>query len=43
VAGAGRLPHDAGLVYKVLGMETEPVQAKVAAFWALVRSEVAGA
>jgi hypothetical protein len=43
VAGASRLPNDAGLVYKVLGMETEPVKAKVRAFWDLVRQEVAGA
>lgn len=43
VAGASRLPNDAGLVYKVLGMETEPVKAKVRAFWDLVRREVAGA
>jgi urease accessory protein len=43
VAGASRLPSDAGLVYKVLGMETEPVKAKVRAFWDLVRQEVAGA
>jgi urease accessory protein len=43
VAGASRLPNDAGLVYKVLGKETEPVKAKVRAFWDLVRREVAGA
>jgi urease accessory protein len=43
LAGANRLPHDAGLSYKVLGMETEPVQAKVRAFWDLVRREVTGA
>lgn len=43
VAGASRLPNDAGLVYKVLGMETEPVKAKVRAFWALVRQQVTGA
>jgi urease accessory protein len=43
MAGASRLPHEAGLVYKVLGMETEPVKAKVRAFWDLVRQEVAGA
>lgn len=42
VAGAGWLPNDAGLVYKVLGMETEPVKAKVRAFWDFVRQEVAG-
>jgi urease accessory protein len=43
MAGASRLPNDAGLVYKVLGMETEPVKAKVRAFWELVRQEVTGA
>ena len=42
-AGVSRLPNDAGLVYKVLGMETEPVKAAVRAFWAMVRQEVAGA
>jgi urease accessory protein len=42
LAGASRLPNDAGLVYKVLGMESEPVKAKVRAFWDLVRREVAG-
>jgi urease accessory protein len=42
-AGASRLPNDAGLVYKVLGMETEPVKRKVRAFWELVRREVASA
>jgi urease accessory protein len=43
VAGASRLPHEAGLVYKVLGTETEPVKAMVRAFWNVVRQEVAGA
>ena len=43
VTGASRLPNDAGLVYKVLGMKTEPVRAKVRAFWDLVRQQVAGA
>jgi urease accessory protein len=43
MAGASRLPGDAGLVYKVLGRETEPVKAMVRAFWKLVRQEVAGA
>lgn len=42
-AGASRLPNDAGLIYKVLGMETQPVRAKIREFWALVRNEVAGA
>ncbi|HEV2259887.1 MAG TPA: urease accessory protein UreD [Streptosporangiaceae bacterium] len=43
VAGASRLPNEVGLVYKVLGMETEPVKAKVRAFWALARRQVLGA
>ena len=43
VAGASRLPNDAGLVYKVLGMETEPVKAKVRTFWELARRQVLGA
>jgi urease accessory protein len=43
MAGASRLPNDAGLVYKVLGKETEPVKAKVREFWRLVRHEARGA
>ena len=43
VAGASRLPNGAGLVYKVLGMETEPVKAKVRVFWDLVRNQLTGA
>ena len=43
VAGASRLPNDGGLVYKVLGMDTEPVKTKVREFWELVRREVTGA
>ena len=31
-AGVSRLPNDAGLIYKVLGMETEPVRAAVRDF-----------
>lgn len=42
MAGASRLPNDAGLVYKVLAKETEPVKAKVREFWRLVRHEVLG-
>ncbi len=42
-AGASRLPNDAGLIFRVLGMESQPVRAKVREFWALVREEVAGA
>jgi len=43
MAGASRLPNDAGLVYKVLGTETEPVTAKVREIWRLVRQEALGA
>ena len=41
-AGASRLPNDAGLVFKVLGQESEPVQAKVREFWSIVRQTVTG-
>ncbi|MBE1489349.1 urease accessory protein UreD [Plantactinospora soyae] len=41
-AGANRLPNDAGLVYRVLGRETEPVRAKVRQFCAVARSEAVG-
>jgi len=43
MAGASRLPNDAGLIYKVLGKETEQVAAKIREFWSLVRHEVLGA
>jgi urease accessory protein len=42
-AGASRLPNDAGLIYKVVGMETAPVRAKIREFWSIVRSVVVGA
>jgi len=42
-AGASRLPNDAGLVFKVLGQESEPVQSKVREFWSIVRQTVTGA
>jgi urease accessory protein len=42
-AGASRLPRDAGLVYKVIGPDRETVEAKVRAFWSLVRKDVTGA
>lgn len=35
--------HDAGLVYKVLAMETEPVKAMVREFWKLTLRDVADA
>ena len=42
-AGASRLPNDAGLIYKVVGMETAPVRAKIRELWSVVRPEVVGA
>ena len=41
-AGVSRMPNEAGLVYRVLGMESSPVREKVREFWSLVRSQVAG-
>lgn len=41
-AGGSRLPNDAGLIYKVLGMETEAVRARIREFWSIVRTEVTG-
>lgn len=41
-AGANRLPNQAGLIYRVLGMDTEPVRAKVRQFCADARREVVG-
>jgi urease accessory protein len=41
--GACRLPNDAGLVFKVLGMESQPVKQKVREFWAIAREVVVGA
>jgi urease accessory protein len=41
-AGASRLPNDAGLVYKVVGMDRESVQARVRAFWSRVREAAKG-
>ena len=40
--GVSVLPNDAGLIFKVLGMETEPVRARVRDIWTLVRREVTG-
>ncbi|MBL9122908.1 MAG: urease accessory protein UreD [Planctomycetaceae bacterium] len=42
-AGISRLPNEAGLVYKVLGMETLPVRARIREFWSVVRREITGA
>ena len=41
--GACRLPNDAGLVFKVVGQETEPVRAKLREFWAAARRAITGA
>lgn len=41
-SGASRLPNEAGLIYKVLGLETEAVRAKVREFWSLTRTTVTG-
>lgn len=41
-AGASRLPNDAGLIYKVLGMESSVVKRKVREFWSRVRPAVTG-
>lgn len=42
-AGASRLPNDAGLIYRVLGRESQPVQAQIREFWSIVRQTVTGA
>lgn len=41
-AGITRLPEECGLIYKVLGEETEPVKRQVRAFCSAVRQEVKG-
>jgi urease accessory protein len=41
-AGVNRLPNQAGLIYRVLGQETEPVRALVRQFCADARREVVG-
>ena len=42
LAAASRLPNDAGLVYKVLGSETQPVRAMVRKFWEIARPIITG-
>jgi len=42
-AGASRLPNDAGLIYKVVGMESAVVRSKIREFWSIVRPEIVGA
>lgn len=41
-SAVSRLPNDAGLIFKVLGRETEPVRAAVREFCAAAREEVTG-
>lgn len=41
--GASRLPNDAGLIVKALGMESAPVVATLRAFWAQARRAATGA
>ncbi|MER5703154.1 urease accessory protein UreD [Micromonospora sp. NPDC002296] len=41
-SAVSRLPNDAGLIFKVLGRETEPVRAAVRAFCVAAREEVTG-
>ncbi len=43
MAAASRLPGEAGLIYKILGMESQMVRTKLREFWSLVRREVVGA
>jgi len=43
VFGVSHLPHDAGLILKVLGLETASVNAALRRFWSQARQEVAGA
>lgn len=40
--GASRLPNDAGLAFKVLGMEAQAVRARIRAFWEIARPAVNG-
>ncbi len=40
--GVSWLPNDAGLIFKVLGMESEPVRGQVRALWSVVRRAVTG-
>jgi urease accessory protein len=41
-SGAGRLPNQAGVVYKVLGRTRQDVQAQVRKIWEITRREVLG-
>ncbi|MFF5056387.1 urease accessory protein UreD [Micromonospora sp. NPDC000663] len=41
-SAVSRLPNDAGLIFKILGQETEPVRAAVRAFCVAAREEATG-
>jgi urease accessory protein len=41
-SAVSRLPNDAGLVYKVLGVDTSRVKQEIRGFWSAVRTEVTG-
>jgi urease accessory protein len=41
-SGIGRLPNDAGLIFKVLGHDTTEVRRAIRSFWSIVRPQVAG-
>ncbi len=43
VSGATRLPNAAGVVLRVLGMESGPVRRRIREFWGVVREQVLGA
>lgn len=40
--GVSRLPNDAGLIFKVLGADCEPVRTRIRQLWTIVRREVTG-
>ncbi|MET4634116.1 urease accessory protein UreD [Kaistia defluvii] len=40
--GASRLPNDAGIIFKVLSMESAPAMAKIREFWSEAREIAAG-
>jgi urease accessory protein len=40
--GAARLPNDAGIVFKVLGMESHDVKKKIHEFWGMARGAATG-
>ncbi len=41
-SGASRLPHDAGVVFRVLGTGSVPVRRRIREFRGLVRQQVLG-